>query len=80
MHTVIDSALHNIHFFYEYAMPTVELPSHVLVEPFQVRFHPIYPEILASGSLDHEVRLWDANTAQCIGSRDFCNYPYGSSS
>lgn len=40
----------------------------------QVRFHPLYPDILASGSLDHEVRLWDAKTAECIGSRDFCNY------
>ncbi|KAK4585863.1 hypothetical protein RGQ29_023178 [Quercus rubra] len=39
--------------------------------PWVVRFHPFYPEILASGSLDHEVRLWDANTAECIGSRDF---------
>ncbi|CAL5347530.1 unnamed protein product [Camellia sinensis] len=34
----------------------------------EVRFHPLYPEIIASGSLDHEVRLWDANTAECIGS------------
>ncbi|XWS39104.1 hypothetical protein CRYUN_Cryun18bG0021600 [Craigia yunnanensis] len=39
--------------------------------PWVVRFHPLYPEILASGSLDHEVRLWNANTAECIGSRDF---------
>ncbi|CAN4107116.1 unnamed protein product [Withania somnifera] len=39
--------------------------------PWVVRFHPLYPEILASGSLDHEVRLWDAKTAVCIGSRDF---------
>ncbi|KAI8566589.1 hypothetical protein RHMOL_Rhmol02G0052600 [Rhododendron molle] len=39
--------------------------------PWVVRFHPLCPEILASGSLDHEVRLWDANTAECIGSRDF---------
>ncbi|XWS08703.1 hypothetical protein CRYUN_Cryun40dG0023700 [Craigia yunnanensis] len=39
--------------------------------PWVVRFHPLYPEILASGSLDHEVRLWSANTAECIGSRDF---------
>ena len=31
----------------------------------------MHPEILASWSLDHEVRIWDANTAQCIGSRDF---------
>ncbi|CAL5413669.1 unnamed protein product [Camellia sinensis] len=37
----------------------------------EVRFHPLYPEIIASGSLDHEVRLWDANTAECIGSHDF---------
>ena len=36
-----------------------------------VRSHPVHPEILASGSLDHEVRVWDANIAQCIGSRDF---------
>ncbi|KAL3634420.1 hypothetical protein CASFOL_021474 [Castilleja foliolosa] len=36
-----------------------------------VRFHPLYPEVLASGSLDHEVRLWDAKTAECIESRDF---------
>ncbi|KAL6968119.1 hypothetical protein U1Q18_033922 [Sarracenia purpurea var. burkii] len=39
--------------------------------PWVVRFHPEHPEILASGSLDHEVRLWNANTSECIGSRDF---------
>ncbi|KAL2506493.1 Transducin family protein/WD-40 repeat family protein [Abeliophyllum distichum] len=39
--------------------------------PWVVRFHPLRPEVLASGSLDHEVRLWDANTAECIGSCDF---------
>uniref|UniRef100_A0A1D1Y219 Activating molecule in BECN1-regulated autophagy protein 1 n=1 Tax=Anthurium amnicola TaxID=1678845 RepID=A0A1D1Y219_9ARAE len=39
--------------------------------PWVVRFHPLYPEILASGSLDHEVRLWNASTADCIGSHDF---------
>ncbi|KAH0641394.1 hypothetical protein KY285_037980 [Solanum tuberosum] len=39
--------------------------------PWVVRFHPLHSEILASGSLDHEVRLWDAKTAECIGSRDF---------
>ncbi|KAJ9682979.1 hypothetical protein PVL29_018818 [Vitis rotundifolia] len=39
--------------------------------PWVVRFHPVHPEILASGSLDHEVRMWDANTAECIGSCDF---------
>lgn len=39
--------------------------------PWVVRFHPLFPDLLASGSLDHEVRLWDAKTAECIGSRDF---------
>ncbi|XVE72840.1 hypothetical protein DITRI_Ditri11bG0070500 [Diplodiscus trichospermus] len=39
--------------------------------PWVVRFHPLHPEIVASGSLDHEVRLWDAETAECIGSRNF---------
>lgn len=39
--------------------------------PWVVRFHPEHPEILASGSLDHEVRLWNANTSECIGSLDF---------
>ncbi|KVH94279.1 WD40 repeat-containing protein, partial [Cynara cardunculus var. scolymus] len=36
--------------------------------PWVVRFHPLRPDILASGSLDHEVRLWNANTSECIGS------------
>ncbi|XP_020259919.1 uncharacterized protein LOC109836433 isoform X3 [Asparagus officinalis] len=39
--------------------------------PWVVRFHPLHSEVLASGSLDHEVRLWNANTAACIGSHDF---------
>ncbi|KAM5563264.1 hypothetical protein ABKV19_018097 [Rosa sericea] len=39
--------------------------------PWVVRFHPSQPEIIASGGLDHEVRLWDLNTSECIGSRDF---------
>ncbi|RVX00920.1 Retrovirus-related Pol polyprotein from transposon TNT 1-94 [Vitis vinifera] len=39
--------------------------------PWVVRSHPVHPEILASGSLDYEVHIWDANTAECIGSRDF---------
>ncbi|XP_050251968.1 uncharacterized protein LOC126698640 isoform X2 [Quercus robur] len=39
--------------------------------PWVVRFHPLHPEIIASGSLDYEVRLWDASTSECIGSRDF---------
>ncbi|XP_038713783.1 uncharacterized protein LOC120007553 isoform X1 [Tripterygium wilfordii] len=39
--------------------------------PWVVRFHPLHPEILVSGSLDYEVRLWNANTSECIGSHDF---------
>ncbi|KAJ4722843.1 Transducin family protein / WD-40 repeat family protein [Melia azedarach] len=39
--------------------------------PWVVRFHPLIPTLIASGSLDHEVRLWDANSGECIGSRDF---------
>ena len=30
--------------------------------------------MLASGSLDNEVRLWNANTAECVGSKDFCEF------
>lgn len=50
------------------------------MELLQVRFHPMHPEILASGSLDHEVRIWDASTSECIGSRDFCNFCFQSHS
>ncbi|KAF0932433.1 hypothetical protein E2562_010345 [Oryza meyeriana var. granulata] len=39
--------------------------------PWVVRYHPLHPDILASGSLDQEVRLWDAKTSDCIGSQDF---------
>ncbi|KAL6646796.1 hypothetical protein ACP70R_015490 [Stipagrostis hirtigluma subsp. patula] len=39
--------------------------------PWVVRYHPLHSDILASGSLDHEVRLWDAKTSDCIGSQDF---------
>lgn len=39
--------------------------------PWVVRFHPRKPSLLASGSLDHEVRLWDANTGQCIARHTF---------
>jgi hypothetical protein len=31
--------------------------------------------VVPSGSLDNEVRLWNANTAECVGSRDFCEFP-----
>ncbi|XP_024317056.1 uncharacterized protein LOC100829808 isoform X1 [Brachypodium distachyon] len=39
--------------------------------PWVVRYHPLHSDILASGSLDYEVRLWDANTSDCIVSHDF---------
>ncbi|KAG8058734.1 hypothetical protein GUJ93_ZPchr0002g26169 [Zizania palustris] len=45
--------------------------------PWVVRYHPLHPDILASGSLDQEVRLWDAKTSDCIGSQDF-NRPIAS--
>lgn len=66
-----------MYLFYECSISPMQLPFSCACGTLQVRFHPFYPEILASGSLDHEVRLWDANTAECIGSRDFCNYLYG---
>ncbi|GJN28782.1 hypothetical protein PR202_gb16946 [Eleusine coracana subsp. coracana] len=36
-----------------------------------VRYHPVYSDIIASGSLDHEVCLWDAKTSHCIGAHHF---------
>ena len=39
--------------------------------PWVVRFHPRCPTLLASGSLDHEVRLWDAATGQCLSKHTF---------
>jgi len=39
--------------------------------PWVVRFHPLSSQILASGSLDNEVRLWKASTAECIQTHDF---------
>ncbi|KAK7345713.1 hypothetical protein VNO77_16323 [Canavalia gladiata] len=39
--------------------------------PWVVRFHPLQRQILASGSLDQEVRLWDANTSDWILSHYF---------
>jgi WD40 repeat protein len=47
------------------------LPKVYAAAVLQVRYHPLHSDILASGSLDQEVRLWDANTAYCIGSQDF---------
>ncbi|KAJ7972566.1 Transducin/WD-40 repeat family protein [Quillaja saponaria] len=39
--------------------------------PWVVRFHPLHPDILASGSLDQDVCLWDTNTSECIVSHHF---------
>lgn len=39
--------------------------------PWVVRFHPTNPNVLASGSLDHEVRLWNARTSECVLRFDF---------
>lgn len=39
--------------------------------PWVVRFHPQNPSLLASGSLDHEVRLWDATSGRCIAKHLF---------
>ncbi|CAI8602775.1 unnamed protein product [Vicia faba] len=45
--------------------------------PWVVRFHPLQRQILASGSLDQEVRLWDASTSEWILSHYF-NRPIAS--
>ncbi|KAI5395289.1 uncharacterized protein LOC127091640 [Lathyrus oleraceus] len=45
--------------------------------PWVVRFHPLHRQILASGSLDQEVRLWDASTSEWILSHYF-NRPIAS--
>ncbi|KAL6643399.1 hypothetical protein ACP70R_018956 [Stipagrostis hirtigluma subsp. patula] len=39
--------------------------------PWVVRYHPLNSDIVASGSLDHEVRLWDAKTSHCIAEKFF---------
>ena len=38
---------------------------------WQVRWHPTSDRTLASGSLDHHVRIWDAQTGDCINHHDF---------
>ncbi|WZZ13822.1 hypothetical protein YC2023_106911 [Brassica napus] len=39
--------------------------------PWVVRFHPRDSEIVASGSLDQNVRVWNVTTSECIKSHDF---------
>jgi len=39
--------------------------------PWAVRFHPRTSHILASGSLDYEVRIWNVSSGECITSWDF---------
>ena len=39
--------------------------------PWVVRFNPVRSNILVSGSLDREVRLWDAFTGECIQAFQF---------
>lgn len=39
--------------------------------PWVVRFHPLRSYLLASGSLDHEVRIWNAASGTCVCSHDF---------
>ena len=37
----------------------------------KVSFHPSKPHLLASGSLDFEVRVWDAGTGACLVTFNF---------
>jgi activator-of-BECN1-regulated-autophagy protein 1 len=39
--------------------------------PWVVRFHPSDSNVLVSGSLDHQVRVWNATSAECILCFDF---------
>ena len=39
--------------------------------PWVVRFHPTDANVLASGSLDHEVRIWNSTTGACTLCFDF---------
>lgn len=39
--------------------------------PWVVRFNPVHSSILVSGSLDREVRLWDALSGECLKAYSF---------
>jgi len=39
--------------------------------PWTVKFHPHYRWILATGSLDQTVRVWDVQTGECLCRNDF---------
>jgi len=39
--------------------------------PWTVKFHPLHPNLLVSGSLDYKIKLWDTDLGVCLQSRDF---------
>eukprot|EP00210_Caulerpa_lentillifera_P007079 g6772.t1 len=39
--------------------------------PWTVKFHPLYSNLLVSGSLDYEIKLWDTDTGTYRQSKDF---------
>lgn len=65
-----------MHFFLHFRKCFTFSNFNLCGEWLQVRFHPLHPQILASGSLDQKVRLWDANTSECIISHHFCIFTY----
>lgn len=39
--------------------------------PWTVKFHPFYSNLLVSGSLDYEIKVWDTDTGTYRQSKDF---------